>query len=100
MDHNDRKERKKMKKIVTYYTSSHCPECTEVHGILEEHGINKADFEVVDITSSMKALREFIYFREANPAVFDPIKPRRQVGVPCFILEDGTITFNYRDVLE
>ncbi len=48
----------------------------------------------------MKALREFIYFREANPAVFDPIKPRRQVGVPCFILEDCTITFNYRDVLE
>ena len=89
-----------MKKIVKYYTSSHCPECTEVNGILEERGINKADFEVVDITSSMKSLREFIYFREGNPAVFDPIKPRRQVGVPCFILEDGTITFNYNDIFE
>ena len=89
-----------MKKIIKYYGSSHCPECTEVQGILRDNGINMEDFEHVDITASMKNLREFIYFREANPAVFDPIKPRRQVGVPCFILEDGTITFDYRDVLE
>ena len=82
------------------YGSPLCPDCVNADAILEAHGIHREDYEYVDVTAAITNLREFIYFREANPAAFDPIRPNRAVGIPCFILDDGTITFDVNDVIK
>ena len=46
----------------------------------------------VDITSSMKNLKEFLRLRD-NEEVFIPRKEQGMVGIPCLITEEGSFIF-------
>jgi glutaredoxin-related protein len=82
------------------YGSPLCPDCVKAKKVMEENGIKDGDYEFVNVTGSMAELREFIYFREANTEVFEPGRKHRAVGVPCFVLDDGTISFYVNDVIK
>ena len=78
-----------MKKI-TLYGSPHCPNCGPVKQYLTE---NNVQFEYIDITGSMKDLKEFLKHRDTNP-VFDHIKAQGAVGIPCtMVTGDGDPKF-------
>ena len=79
------------------YSSPLCPDCTFAKGVLQTQKIT--DYELVEVTESMKNLREFIYFREANSRAFDPMRPKQAIGLPFFVLDDGRITFDVFDAL-
>ncbi len=66
---------------------STCPDCTYV----EEQVKGDGRYEVVDIGIDVRNLKEFLRLRDSNPA-FDAVKRRGTVGIPCFVLEDGTVT--------
>lgn len=40
----------------------------------------------------MRNLKEFLRLRDKN-AAFDVMRRVGGVGIPCFVLEDGTVTF-------
>lgn len=65
-----------------------CPDCTDV----KEQVKGNDKYEVVDIGEHVRNLKEFLRLRDKNPA-FDVMKRVGSVGIPCFVLEDGTVTF-------
>lgn len=70
-----------------FYYSDVCPDTTEFLNELERLGIS---YESVNITESMKNLKEFLYLRDHRPE-FDPIKVKGQVGVPVLSTKDKLI---------
>lgn len=73
--------------MIKIYGMSTCPDCTYV----EEQVKGNPQYEVIDIGSHVKYLKEFLRLRDRHPA-FDAIKRMGAVGIPCFVLEDGTVT--------
>lgn len=66
-----------------------CPDCTFV----EEQVKGNDKYEVIDIGSHVRNLKAFLRLRDADKA-FDEAKQTGAVGIPCFVLEDGTVTLS------
>ena len=73
--------------MIKIYGMNTCPDCIAVDKHVE--GDNR--YEVIEIGSHIKYLKEFLRLRDNN-AVFDEAKKHGYAGVPCFVLEDGTVT--------
>ena len=69
-----------------------CPDCAFVDAQVK--GNDK--YEVIDIGSHVKNLKAFLKLRDNNP-VFDGAKKVSAAGIPCFVLEDGTVTLTPED---
>lgn len=68
---------------------STCPDCTRV----KEEAAGDSRYEIIDIGTHAKYLKEFLRLRDSSPA-FEPVKEKGSIGIPCFLLEDGTVTFS------
>lgn len=66
---------------------STCPDCTYV----EEQVKGDNRYKVIDIGLHVKDLKAFLKFRDHSP-VFDEAKKAGAAGIPCFVLEDGSVT--------
>lgn len=64
-----------------------CPDCTYV----EEQVKGNDNYEIIDIGKHVKNLKAFLKLRDNNP-VFDEAKQCGVAGIPCFVLEDDTVT--------
>ena len=53
-------------------------------------------FEVIDISKHVRNLKQFLDLRDNHPA-FDEAKKIGDIGVPCHVLEDGTVTLSSKD---
>ena len=53
-------------------------------------------FEVIDISKHVRNLKQFLDLRDNHPA-FDEAKKIGDIGVPCYVLEDGTVTLSSKD---
>lgn len=73
--------------MITVYAMSTCQDCIYLHDQLE----GNANFQVREISSHVKILKEFIQLRDRHPA-FKEVREQGLVGVPCFIREDGSVT--------
>ena len=71
------------------YVMSTCPDCFEVKARLS----GNPDFEIIDIGEHVMNLKEFIRLRDSSPA-FDSVRANGSVGIPCFVSEDGQISFD------
>ena len=69
--------------MIKIYGMETCPDCTYV-------------YEVIDIGQHVRDLKAFLRLRDHHPA-FDEAKSVGAVGIPCFVLEDGTVTLNPED---
>ena len=77
-------------KIIMYGTGI-CPDCVMAKEQLGKSSNIELDYR--DITKTTAILREFLSYRD-HEAIFDPVKKEGKVGIPFFILEDGTKTFD------
>ncbi len=75
--------------MIKIYGMNTCPDCIAV----DKHVEDDNRYEVIDIGSHIKYLKEFLRLRDNN-AVFDEAKKYGYAGVPCFVLEDGTVTLS------
>jgi len=75
------------------YVMQTCPDCTYV----EEQIKDNPNFEIIDIGEHVKKLKEFIDLRDHHPA-FEQAKAVGDLGIPCYVLENGTVTLNSKDV--
>jgi len=78
-----------------YYGSPLCPDCQEATAILKDAD---ALFEFVDMTASMAGLKEFLALRDSR-GEFADVRKEGRVGIPCFLMEDGSITFDVQEVI-
>ena len=74
--------------MITIYVMQTCPDCAGIR----EQAEGNPNFEVIDIGLHVRNLRQFIRLRDTHPA-FDEAKASGNLGIPCFVLEDGTVTF-------
>ncbi len=82
--------------MVKLYGILDCPYTKADYETLLEKGV-EVDFR--DLGKSIKDLKTFILMRD-DLAEYDEVKANRKVGVPTFVLEDGTVTRDVHKVLE
>lgn len=76
------------------YVMATCPDCFQVKTQLKDN----PNYQIIDIGEHVRNLKEFLRLRDANPA-FEQIKANGSIGIPCFVLEDGSIKFEMEDVV-
>lgn len=79
--------------MIKMYVMHTCPDCEYVEKQVE----GNPDFEVIDIGKHVRNLKQFLDLRDSHPA-FDEAKAIGDVGIPCYVLEDGTVTLYSKDV--
>ena len=80
---------------VTVIGSHLCPDTLYALNRLVEA---KADIDFKNLSASLPDLKAYLALRESSP-VFDGPKARVSLGIPCFVLEDGTVTLELEKVL-
>ena len=73
-----------------------CPDTLYALHTLTAKGL---DYDFVDISGSLAELKTYLAVREGNPAIYDAVRAKGGVGIPCFVKEDGAITLNLEEVL-
>lgn len=80
--------------MIKVFVMQTCPDCTKV----KETAKDDPRFEIIDIGEHVRNLKRFLTLRDSSPA-FDAVKRKGSIGIPCFVLEDGSIAFSPDDVL-
>ncbi len=78
--------------MIKIYGMMSCPDCTYI----EEQVKGNSNYNVIDIGHHVRELKAFLKLRDNNP-VFDEAKRAGAIGIPCFVLEDGTVTLNPKE---
>lgn len=76
------------------YVMATCPDCFQVKEQLKDN----PEYQLIDIGEHVLNLKEFLRLRDSDPA-FDSVKSNGSVGIPCFVMEDGTISFSMSDII-
>jgi len=76
------------------YVMATCPDCTQVKAQLA----GNPNYELIDIGEHVRNLKQFLQLRDNNPA-FDAARKFGWVGIPCFLLEDGSVKFSIDNVV-
>lgn len=75
--------------MIKIYGMKTCPDCVAV----DKQVVGDSRYEIIDIGEHVSKLKEFLRLRDNSP-VFDEARQMGYAGIPCFVLEDGTITLN------
>ena len=78
--------------MIKVYVMESCPDCIEV----KQRYSNDPGFELVDIGKQARDLKEFLVLRDTHPA-FVKVRERGNIGIPCFIKEDGTVIISLKN---
>lgn len=81
-------------KIIMYGAES-CPDCIAAKGTLDSDVLIELDYR--DITKNLKILKEFLAYRDKDK-MFEQVIKDGYIGIPFFILEDETKTFEVSKV--
>ncbi len=81
-------------KLIMYGTNA-CPDCVHAEEVLKDKNIS---YIYLDWTDSTANLKRFLKLRDHEP-LFDEVKKEGKIGIPCFQLEDGTLTLDLDLVL-
>lgn len=81
--------------MIKVYVMATCPDCTQV----KAEAANDPRFELIDLGEHVKHLKAFLTLRDTHPA-FDKVKARGNIGLPCFVMEDGSIDFSWPRIKE
>lgn len=73
--------------MIKIYGMKSCSDCVAVDRQVE----SDSRYQVIDIGEHVRLLKDFLRLRDNNP-VFDEAKKKGYAGIPCFVLEDGTVT--------
>ena len=75
--------------MIRIYGMESCPDCAYV----EQQARDRGNYEIIDIGTHVRNLKEFLRLRDSSPT-FDGAKRNGSVGIPCFVLEDGSVTLS------
>lgn len=78
--------------MIKVFVMETCPDCS----LIKQQAKTDPRLQIIDIGEHVKNLKQFLYLRDNNPN-FDTIRKNGSIGIPCFLLEDGNITFSYEE---
>lgn len=81
---------------VTVIGSHLCADTLYALNQLAAAGVNT---EFKDILSCHADLREYLKLRDTHP-VYEKIRGTERLGVPCFVLDDGSLTLEIKEILK
>lgn len=81
--------RKVKNKTVVMLGSHLCKVCREKHALIKAQGL---PVEFHDIVENLNDMRQFLKIREGNEKLYKDVREAGRVGIPVFILPDGTVT--------
>lgn len=87
----DNNQNEEIRNMIKVYVMESCPDCVEV----KQRYSNDLGFELVDIGKQARDLKEFLVLRDTHPA-FEKVRERGNIGIPCFIKEDGTVIISLK----
>ena len=79
---------------ITMYGIRSCHDCVDAEKLLNEKGIA---FDYYDFATDPIWLKEFLQLRDKAPE-FEAVRANGWIGIPYFVLEDGTKTFDVEEV--
>lgn len=82
--------------MIKIYGSHQCPDCVVCKEELEKAGV---PFIYMNISENLLFLKKFLKLRDENE-LFQPIRERGQIGIPCIVREDGTVTFQWDEFMK
>lgn len=80
--------------MLKIYGSPLCRDCVICKEALDQAGV---PYVYMDITANLMFLKKFLKLREE--AIFDEIRQRGQIGIPCILREDDSVTFDWEEFL-
>ena len=75
------------------YGADICIDCRNYKAIEKSRGF---EAEYIDITCDTKNLKEFLAIRDTDP-LFEEVRAHHGIGIPLFVKEDGTKTFDINE---
>lgn len=78
--------------MIKVFVMQTCPDCTRVKELAKDNH----NLEIIDIGEHVRNLKQFLALRDNNP-VFKSIREKGFVGIPCFVLENGSIVFSIEE---
>ena len=79
--------------MIKVYGMPSCPYCAFIEPQIE----GNPEFVYIDIGKDVHALHEFLELRDHHPALAE-YKAMGDVGIPCFVKDDGTVTLEPSEV--
>ena len=77
--------------MVKVYVMESYPDCVEVKARYKDD----PGYELVDIGQQARSLKEFLVLRDNHPA-FAKVRERGNIGIPCFVKEDGSVIISLK----
>ena len=77
--------------MVKVYVMESCPDCIQV----KQQYKDNSEYELIDIGQQAKNLKEFLVLRDNHPA-FEKVRERGNIGIPCFVKEDGSVIISLK----
>lgn len=77
------------------YGSMLCPDCVNCCEAYDKAGM---EYTFLSITDDLPSMKEFLHIRD-NSSLFDPVRENKSIGIPCVVLEDGTMTLDWESLL-
>ena len=80
--------------MLKIYGSPMCRDCVICKEELDRAGI---PYIYMDITGNLMFLKKFLKLREQPE--FDDVREKGQIGIPCILREDESVTFTWEEFL-
>ena len=80
--------------MLKIYGSMLCPDCVKCRELLDQKG---TAYEYLDFSQDLRNLKEFLKLRDTLE-LFAPVKAEGKIGIPCIVLDDGTVTLEYESL--
>ena len=74
-----------------------CKDCVSAMEVIQRE---RLPIEFHDMEKALDYVKEFLEIREGNPELYDEIRKEGRVGIPVFILPDGTVTNDFEAARE
>ena len=81
--------------MLKIYGSMLCPDCVRCRRDLDSAGVA---YEYLDFSDNLGNLKEFLALRDSL-ALFAPVKAGGSIGIPCIVLEDGSVTLDWEEFM-
>ena len=81
--------------MLKIFGSPMCKYCVICKEELDASGV---PYVYMDITGNLMFLKKFLKLREGEE--FASIREKGQIGIPCILREDETVTFDWKEFLK
>lgn len=81
--------------MIKIYGSMLCKDCVQCRSDLDGAGVT---YRYLDFSDELQNLKDFLAIRDNN-ALFDEVRRKNGIGIPCIVKEDGSITLDWTEFM-